>query len=545
MLDHRNAGVVLDPTTGGSSSSSAPAPAETVELTVTTFGTMGLDGLYAQYEADNPNIKIKATNIDTGGNALVDWQTKQAAGAGLPDVQAVEEGWLGKVLSVSSTFTDLREYGADDIKDRWVDWKVGQATDANGRIIGYGTDIGPQGICFNGKLLEAAGMPGDRDGFADLLGGDNASWEKFFEVGKQYKAKTGKAWYDQSGFVWNSMVNQFDEGYYKKDGSLNVKDNQALKDKWMLLADGAVSGLSSNQTQWDWGGGKAFVDGSFATFVCPGWMLGVVKGQVEAGGGDVATGWDFADVYPGGAANWGGSFLTVPTTSEHPAEAAALAAWLTEKQQEVAAFQAAGAFPSVIEAQSDPGVTGPSDLTAFFNDAPLGEILAKRADGVVAQFKDDPSLLQSAGPCGDTGARRSHPRQPSTKAWSMFEHRAAAEAKPAVSWRTRLSKWDIKYSPYAYVAPFFLLFGLVGLFPLVYTFVVSLNNWNLLTGPGEWVGFANFARELSDPLFWNSLFNTFSIFILSSVPQIIVAIGLAAMSPWRPWSTGAGPATTR
>ena len=157
----------------------------------------------------------------------------------------------------------------------------------------------------------------------------------------------------------------------------------------------ATTAYTLNWEEPDWGGGKAFVDGSFATFVCPGWMLGVVKGQVEAGGGDVATGWDFADVYPGGAANWGGSFLTVPTTSEHPAEAAALAAWLTEKQQEVAAFQAAGAFPSVIEAQSDPGVTGPSDLTAFFNDAPLGEILAKRADGVVAQFKGpDDSVIQ-------------------------------------------------------------------------------------------------------------------------------------------------------
>ncbi|WP_197512012.1 hypothetical protein [Tessaracoccus coleopterorum] len=33
-------------------------------------------------------------------------------------------------------------------------------------------------------------------------------------------------------------------------------------------------------------------------------MLGVVKGQVEAGGGDATSGWDFADVYPGGAANW-------------------------------------------------------------------------------------------------------------------------------------------------------------------------------------------------------------------------------------------------
>ena len=122
------------------------------------------------------------------------------------------------------------------------------------------------------------------------------------------------------------MVNQLPEGYYTSDGKLNVKDNADLKARWSLLAQGAADGLSSNQTQWDWGKGKAFIDGSFATFVCPGWMLGVVKGQVEAGGGSAATGWDFADVFPGGAANWGGSFLTVPTTSQHKKQAAALAA---------------------------------------------------------------------------------------------------------------------------------------------------------------------------------------------------------------------------
>ncbi|MEO8529184.1 MAG: extracellular solute-binding protein, partial [Pseudolysinimonas sp.] len=131
------------------------APDEPIELTVTTFGTMGLDGLYAQYEKDHPNITIKATNIDTGGNALTDWKTKQASG-GLPDVQAVEEGWLGSVMEVSDTFTDLRDYGASDIDSRWVDWKVGQATDPKGRVIGYGTDIGPEGLCYNSKLFAAA-----------------------------------------------------------------------------------------------------------------------------------------------------------------------------------------------------------------------------------------------------------------------------------------------------------------------------------------------------------------------------------------------------
>jgi cellobiose transport system permease protein len=104
-----------------------------------------------------------------------------------------------------------------------------------------------------------------------------------------------------------------------------------------------------------------------------------------------------------------------------------------------------------------------------------------------------------------------------------------AGTSPRSAFRQRLSRWDVRYSPYAYVAPFFILFGLVGLFPLLYTFVVSLNDWNLLTGPGDWVGFDNFAAELTDPLFWNSVFNTFSIFFLSAIPQLIAAIVLAAV----------------
>jgi cellobiose transport system substrate-binding protein len=40
-------------------------------------------------------------------------------------------------------------------------------------------------------------------------------------------------------------------------------------------------------------------------------------------------------------------------------------------------------------------VTGESDLTKFFNNAPVGEILASRAEGVVAQFKGpDDALIQ-------------------------------------------------------------------------------------------------------------------------------------------------------
>ncbi|THG32499.1 sugar ABC transporter permease [Glaciibacter flavus] len=100
---------------------------------------------------------------------------------------------------------------------------------------------------------------------------------------------------------------------------------------------------------------------------------------------------------------------------------------------------------------------------------------------------------------------------------------------PRLSFSQRLSRFDVKASPYLYIAPFFVLFGLVGLFPLVYTFVVSLNDWDILSGPGDWIGLANYGTELSDPYFWNSLFNTLSIFLLSSIPQIIAAVFIAAI----------------
>ncbi|WP_300269119.1 extracellular solute-binding protein [Microbacterium sp.] len=375
---------------GGTDSGDSGSADEKVTLTITTFGTFGYEELYEEYEDLNPNVTIEATNIDTGGNARTDAFTKIAAGSGLSDIVAIEEGWLGAIMDVSDTFVDLRDYGIEDRKDDWVDWKYDQGTDADGRVIGYGTDIGPTGICYNGPAFEAAGLPSDRESVAELLDGD---WANYFEVGQEYTDTTGKAWYDHSGFVWNSMVNQLEEGYYTADGELNVEGNGELKERFELLGEATEGGQSAAQAAWDWNGGKSFVDGTFATFVCPGWMLGTIAGQLEAGGGDASTGWDFADVFPGGAANWGGAFLSVPETSEHKEAAAALADWLTQPEQQVKQSEAAGNFPSTVQAQEElAAAAAPNPL---FNDAPTGAILAERAKGVVAQFKGaDDSVIQ-------------------------------------------------------------------------------------------------------------------------------------------------------
>ncbi|TQO19942.1 cellobiose ABC transporter membrane protein [Rhodoglobus vestalii] len=92
----------------------------------------------------------------------------------------------------------------------------------------------------------------------------------------------------------------------------------------------------------------------------------------------------------------------------------------------------------------------------------------------------------------------------------------------------RLSRWDVRFSPYLYISPFFVLFALVGLFPLLYTAWVSVHDWNLIGGQGDFVGIDNYVTVLSQQYFWTSLRNTFSIFLFSSVPQVVLAMGIAA-----------------
>jgi cellobiose transport system permease protein len=96
---------------------------------------------------------------------------------------------------------------------------------------------------------------------------------------------------------------------------------------------------------------------------------------------------------------------------------------------------------------------------------------------------------------------------------------------PAIPARVRQSIGE-RIAPYAYIAPFFLIFGIFGLFPLLFTFYVALFDWNPV-GEHTFIGFDNFTRLFDDPRFWNATRNTISIWFLSTVPQLAVALGLA------------------
>jgi len=350
---------------------------EKITLTVATFNEFGYDDLLAEYTSLNPNVTVEQKKAATSNEARDNLNTRLAAGSGLSDVEAIEVDWLPELMQYPDKFVDLT---SDSTTGRWLDWKVAQATTTDGKLLGYGTDIGPEGVCYRSDLFDAAGLPTDRAEVATMLGD---TWDSYFAAGEAFKAKSDVPWFDSAGAVMQAMINQVPNMYENSDGTpIALADNtDARKIYDTVLTQSVTNGLSAPLSQWSEDWTNSFQNDGFATMLCPGWMLGVIEGNAAG-----VTGWDIADTFPGGGGNWGGSFLTVPTQGAHPEEAKALADWLTAPEQQIKAFVSKGTFPSQVDALKSQDLLGVTN--AFFNEAPTGEILANRAAAVtVAPFK--------------------------------------------------------------------------------------------------------------------------------------------------------------
>ena len=351
-------------------------------LTIATFNNFGYTPeLLKEYEDANPGIKVEQTVAAQSGDARTNLTTRLAAGGdGLADIEAIEVDWMPELSEISDKFEDV---SGPEIEGRYLAWKEAQGTTTDGKLIGLGTDIGPEAICYRADLFEAAGLPSDRAAVADLLGGEDATWDKYFEVGHKFVEASESAWFDSSVAIMQAQIGQLDAAYEdpKTGEPTDLSANTEVKAMYDDILAESVD-LSAGLKMWepDWDAG--FQNNAFATMPCPAWMTASIFTRAEG-----VEGWDIADVFPDGGGNWGGSFLTVPSTGKNTAEAIKLATWLTAPEQQAKAFAEAGTFPSQIEAQELPQVKDATN--EFFNNAPVGQIFSARANQIsdVPPFK--------------------------------------------------------------------------------------------------------------------------------------------------------------
>ncbi|WP_030908959.1 carbohydrate ABC transporter permease [Streptosporangium amethystogenes] len=88
------------------------------------------------------------------------------------------------------------------------------------------------------------------------------------------------------------------------------------------------------------------------------------------------------------------------------------------------------------------------------------------------------------------------------------------------------ARFDLRATPYFLVSPYFLLFAIFGIFPLGYTLWVSLHDWEL-AGDKSFVGIENYIELITDEAFWNAVINTLGMFVMSTIPQLVLALVLA------------------
>ncbi|QNE78939.1 extracellular solute-binding protein [Streptomyces finlayi] len=363
---------------GGTSSTGGGKKDGKVTITMGLFGVMGLKetGLLEQYERENPGVTIKAEIAGDEQTYYTALQTHLAGGSGLKDIQGIE---VGRAKEIVDTQADkFADFAKTEGTGHFQPWKLNQLTTPQGRVLGLGTDIGPMAICYRKDMFQQAGLPTDREKVAALWAGD---WNKYVETGQKFKAgsKDSKlAFMDSSTGLFNSMIYGSSEQFYDKDGELIYDKNPVVKEAWDLAAEAGSSGLTAKLRQFQPGWDPGLANSTFATTVCPAWMLAHIS---EKAGPANKGKWDVAKAPKG--ANWGGAFLGVLDKSPVKAEAQKLVAWLTAPARQATIFKEIGNFPSSKEALAQPEVSGAK--SPYFSEAPIGEIFGAAANEIPAE----------------------------------------------------------------------------------------------------------------------------------------------------------------
>ena len=350
-----------------------------VELTVDVFGEPGYDALYKQYERAHPGVRIKQRKVSSLDEYKPRIQQWMATGSGAGDVVMLEEGILPLYMQQRTRFLDLFDYGGRGLEKNVLPWKWQMGVSPDGeQLVGLGTDVGPLAMCYRTDLFKKAGLPTGREEVGRLW----PTWEAFLSTGQRFQSKMPETkWLDGPTAVFRATVlqnagNGPGYSFFDKNDDLAFESNPAVRQAFDTALRFEQNKLTADMSVFTPPWQTALKRNTFATVPCPSWMLG----GIEEFSGSYGKGrWDVATI-PGGSGYWGGSWLAVPKQTKHAKAAAALATFLTSPEGQVGAFKEANVFPSSPQAAQDPAVAGAT--SAYFNDAPVGQIFGRLVAGV-------------------------------------------------------------------------------------------------------------------------------------------------------------------
>lgn len=163
---------------------------------------------------------------------------------GLPNIVLIEDYRSQNfIASYADQFKDL---SSKIDKSKFMDYKIA-STNYNGKQYGVPFDSGAAALFYRKDLVEKAGYS-EKDM-------QNLTWDKYIEIGKAIKAKTGvnMVTEDPSDMaILRLMMQSTKTWYVKEDGkTINIKGNEALKQAVKLYKEMHDAGITEQETGWD------------------------------------------------------------------------------------------------------------------------------------------------------------------------------------------------------------------------------------------------------------------------------------------------------
>ena len=228
------------------------------------------------YLKDNPNAEIEVVTM-AQDDIVAKLNTSLSSGSyeGLPNIVLVEDYKIqGYLTAYKDEFADLSSVAKPS---DFAEYKTG-VNYIDGKLYGIPFDSGVAATFYRTDLIEQAGYTK-----ADM---ENLTWEKYIEIGKAVKEKTGIAMctLDPSDLGQIRMMLQSAGSWYTDaEGKVTVANNQALKDAIKVYKDLTESGITKQVADWDQFVG-AFNKGEVASVVTGCWIGPSIKKAEDQSG---------------------------------------------------------------------------------------------------------------------------------------------------------------------------------------------------------------------------------------------------------------------
>ena len=228
------------------------------------------------YLKENPDVDIEVVTMSQD-DIVAKLNTSLSSGSyeGLPNVVLIEDYKIqGYLQAYQDEFADLSSVAkASD----FAEYKTGVNV-IDGKLYGIPFDSGVAATFYRTDLIEQAGYT--KEDMKDL------TWEKYIEIGKAVKEKTGVAMctLDPSDIGQIRMMLQSAGAWYTgENGEVTIAGNQALKDAIKVYKDLTEAGITKQVAEWDQFVG-AFNNGEVASVVTGCWIAPSIKKAEDQSG---------------------------------------------------------------------------------------------------------------------------------------------------------------------------------------------------------------------------------------------------------------------